>query len=208
MWCVTESTVFCWTALMNATLMPIREQVFQSFLGQEQIFHVNTLVAEAVFLFYLATLLLHGLSVLHAVRSITRLDDTRGKKQVWRLHVRNWGLWEAIVLHRRKYFWHCRGFSTPPAVIRRPHSDSAPGELRLNLTPRYAPARLLRNICKLLSTAQLVHNFLLLKSRCFWSVNNFIFAQFLLTWYCVRGWHKIKLNPMREMLHLRNSGNC
>ena len=32
-------------------------------------------------------------------RGITRLDGARGKKQVWRPHVRTWGLSEANVLH-------------------------------------------------------------------------------------------------------------
>jgi len=64
-------------------------------------------------------------------RDVTRLDGARGKKQVWRPHVRTWwGLSEANVLHWRKYLWHCWDFSAPPAVIWRPHSDSAPGELR------------------------------------------------------------------------------
>ena len=35
---------------------------------------------------------------------------------------------EANVLYWRKYLQHCWGFSAPFAVIRRPHSDSAPGE--------------------------------------------------------------------------------
>jgi len=39
-------------------------------------------------------------------------DGARGKEQVWRAHV----------LHWRKYLWRCWDF-------RRPHSDSAPGEL-------------------------------------------------------------------------------
>ena len=48
---------------------------------------------------------------------------------VWRPHVRAWNLSEANVLYWRKYLWHWLDFSSPPAVIRRPHSDSAPGEL-------------------------------------------------------------------------------
>ena len=64
-----------------------------------------------------------------AIRGVTRYDGPRGKKQIWRHHVRTWGLSEANVLHWRKYLWHCWYFSGPPAVIRRPHSDSAPWEL-------------------------------------------------------------------------------
>jgi len=36
---------------------------------------------------------------------------------------------EANALYWRKYLPHCWGFSAPPVVIRRPHSDSAPGKL-------------------------------------------------------------------------------
>jgi len=50
-------------------------------------------------------------------------------KQVWRPDIRTWGLSEANVEYWRKYLWHCWDFSAPPAVIRRPRSDSAPGEL-------------------------------------------------------------------------------
>ena len=50
-------------------------------------------------------------------RGVTRLDGARGKKQVWRLHVRIWGLSEANVLYWRKYLWHCWDFSAPPTVI-------------------------------------------------------------------------------------------
>ena len=59
----------------------------------------------------------------------TRLDGAWGEKQVWRPHVRIWGLSEANALHWRKYLWHCWEFSTRPTVIWRPHSDSAPKEL-------------------------------------------------------------------------------
>ena len=60
-------------------------------------------------------------------RGITSLDGARGKKQVWRPCVQTWGLPEANVLHWRscdivRTFRH-------PAVIRRPPSDSASGEL-------------------------------------------------------------------------------
>jgi len=40
--------------------------------------------------------------------------------QVWRPHVRNWGIPEANALHWRKYLWHCLDFSALPAVIWRP----------------------------------------------------------------------------------------
>ena len=39
-----------------------------------------------------------------AGRGVTRLYGARGKKRVWRHHVRTWGLSEANVLHWRKYF--------------------------------------------------------------------------------------------------------
>ena len=68
-------------------------------------------------------------------RGVTRLDDARWKKQVWRTHVQTWGLSEAHFLYWA-LLWHCWDFSRPsavirrlPAVIRLPHSDSAPGEL-------------------------------------------------------------------------------
>ena len=66
-------------------------------------------------------------SIWITVRGVTRLDGARGKKQVWRPHVRTWGLSEANVLH----------WSTCDIVrtFRRPHSDSAHGEL-CPLTPR------------------------------------------------------------------------
>jgi len=35
-------------------------------------------------------------------RGATRLDGVRGKMQVWRPHVRTWGLSEANVLYWRK----------------------------------------------------------------------------------------------------------
>jgi len=55
------------------------------------------------------------------VRGATTLDGSRDKKQVWRPHVRTWGLSEANVLH-----WNsCDIVGT----FRRTHSGSAPGEL-------------------------------------------------------------------------------
>jgi len=38
-------------------------------------------------------------SIWITVRGVTRLDGARGKKEVWRPHVRTWGLSEANVLH-------------------------------------------------------------------------------------------------------------
>jgi len=58
-------------------------------------------------------------------------------------------------------------FLRPPHLFDDPVVIRRPGNCASICPPRYAPARLIRNICKLLSTAQLVHNFLLLKSRCF-----------------------------------------
>ena len=60
-----------------------------------------------------------------ARRSVTRLDGARGKEQIWRPHVRTWGLSEANVLYWWKYLWHCMEFL-------------APGDL---FPPRYAPGR-------------------------------------------------------------------
>ena len=58
---------------------------------------------------------------------VTKLDGARGKKQVWRPYVWTWGLSEANALYWRS----CDIVRTfrRPAVIRRPHSASAPGEL-------------------------------------------------------------------------------
>ena len=75
-----------------------------------------------------------------------RLDGARVKMQVWRPHVRNWGLLEANLLYWRKYLWHCWDFSAPPTVIWCPHSDSASGELRHPCTPRYARGYYTRDI--------------------------------------------------------------
>ena len=51
--------------------------------------------------------------VCHVHRGVTRLDGARGKKQVWRPHVRNWGLSEANLLFWRKYLRHYWDFSAP-----------------------------------------------------------------------------------------------
>ena len=58
--------------------------------------------------------------LLDGLRGVTRLDGARGKKQVWRPHVRTWDLSETNVLYWRKYLWNCWDFSASPAVIRRP----------------------------------------------------------------------------------------
>jgi len=73
-------------------------------------------------------------------RGVTRLDGARDKKQVWRRHVRNWGLSETNVLHWRKPLWHCLDFSALPAVIWLLHGDSTPGELRPRPL-RYVPGQ-------------------------------------------------------------------
>jgi len=43
----------------------------------------------------------------HNQGCVARLDGARGKKRVWRPHVRTWGLSEFNVLYWRKYWWHC-----------------------------------------------------------------------------------------------------
>jgi len=72
-------------------------------------------------------------------RGVTRLDGARAKSrfgapmlepEVFR--------WENV-LYWRKSLWHCWDFSAHPAVVRRPHSDSAPGELCPLCPPSYAP---------------------------------------------------------------------
>ena len=93
-------------------------------------------------------------------RGVTRLDGAQDKKQirrppgrtgaskveVWRPYGQIWVLSKANLLYWRKYLWHCWDFSAPPAVIRRapaviqrPHSELAPGELGHPCPPRYAP---------------------------------------------------------------------
>jgi len=52
-------------------------------------------------------LLIFPLDVSHTDRSVTRLDGTRGKKQVWQSYLRTCGLSEANVLYWRNYLWHC-----------------------------------------------------------------------------------------------------
>jgi len=44
-----------------------------------------------------------------ATRGVPRLDGTRGKKQVWRPHVRTHGLLGPNVVYWRKYFRRCNG---------------------------------------------------------------------------------------------------
>jgi len=46
-----------------------------------------------------------------APRSVTRLDDVWGKKQVWRSCVRTWCLSKANVLHWIMHLWHFWDFS-------------------------------------------------------------------------------------------------
>ena len=77
---------------------------------------------------------------------VARLDGARGKKQVWRPHVRTWGLSEEDIQYWRKYLWHCWDFSASPVVIRFPpqlFGNSTvirrPGSC-FPLPPRYVPA--------------------------------------------------------------------
>ena len=84
------------------------------------------------------------------MQGVTRLDGARGKKQVWRPHVRSWGLLEANVLHWRKYLWHCwdvlehtAAIRRPPAVIWCHHNDSAPANCAPLAPLRYAPGCML-----------------------------------------------------------------
>ena len=60
--------------------------------------------------------------VKHRIRAVTRFDGARGKKQVWRPHVRTWDLSEANILYWRQYLWHCWVLSAPLAsrLRRRP----------------------------------------------------------------------------------------
>ena len=46
-------------------------------------------------------------------RGVTRLDGARGIKQVWRPHVRTWGLSEANLLYWRNYLQPFCNFSAP-----------------------------------------------------------------------------------------------
>ena len=69
----------------------------------------------------------------HTVRGATRLDGARGKKQVWRPHVRNWDLSEVNVLYWRKYLWHCWDLLAPP------HSPVAMGAFGGLSPPNKAP---------------------------------------------------------------------
>jgi len=97
-------------------------------------------------------------SCYHEIKGVTRLDGAWGKKQVWRpcgrtgaLMVEVWrprgGTWtlsKANLLYWGKYLWHCWDFlATPavirlPAVIQRPHSELAPGQL-CPLSPSLRP---------------------------------------------------------------------
>ena len=81
-------------------------------------------------------------------RDVTRLDGTRGKKQVWIPHVRTWGPSEANVLYWRKYLWHCWAFSGAPMVIRRPRNCPP-------LSPHYAPAPCIHKLQSCINIAPL-----------------------------------------------------
>ena len=75
-------------------------------------------------------------------RGVSRLDGARGKKQVWRPHVRIWGLHEVNVLYWRKYCDIVGTFSgTPqsfgaPIALRRPGNCSPLPPLVTPLEPR------------------------------------------------------------------------
>jgi len=80
-------------------------------------------------------------------RGVTRLDGARDKNQVWRPHVRNWGLSEANVLHWRNYLWHCWDVLASTAAIWRTSSKFGapivtrrPGNCAPLAPPRYALA--------------------------------------------------------------------
>jgi len=60
---------------------------------------------------------LKGLCDMYIPRGVTRLGGVRGKKQVWRPHVRTWGLSEANVLKKV--------FATLVGLFGTPRSDSA-----------------------------------------------------------------------------------
>jgi len=64
---------------------------------------------------------------------VTRLDGARGKKQIWRPHVRTWDLSELNVLYWTKYTCDIVG------TFWRPRNDSAPGELRSPFPPSLRP---------------------------------------------------------------------
>jgi len=76
-----------------------------------------------------------------ALRGVISLDGTRGKKQVWRPHVR-------IEVFRKQTYYTEKSTAHGShlallAVTRRPHSDLAPGKL---CPPRYAPGRITNGI--------------------------------------------------------------
>jgi len=73
-------------------------------------------------------------------RSVTRLDSTRRKKQVWRPHVRTWGLSEANVLYWKSTCDIVGTFRRPrqsfsASIVIRCRGNSAP------LPPRYTHGR-------------------------------------------------------------------
>jgi len=66
---------------------------------------------------------------------VTRLDGTRGKKQVWRPHVRTWTLLEANSLYWRKYLWHFGTFRRPQQWFGAPYWLGARGITPPFVTP-------------------------------------------------------------------------
>ena len=71
-------------------------------------------------------------------RGVTRSDGALGKKQVWRPHVRTWGLSEANVLYWRMRLWHCWVFMAPPTANWRPIEIRRPGNC-VPLVPLVTP---------------------------------------------------------------------
>ena len=70
-------------------------------------------------------------------RGVTRLDGAQGKKQVWPCsNLKSFGS-KCTVL--KKVFVTLLGLYGAPAVIWRPHIDTAPGELCPPCPPRYVP---------------------------------------------------------------------
>jgi len=74
-------------------------------------------------------------------RGVTRLDGARGKKQVWRPHVRTWRLkhtvLKKVLVTLLGLFGALCSHSVHPSVSA-PHSDLAPGEL-CPLSPLVTP---------------------------------------------------------------------
>ena len=72
-------------------------------------------------------------------RGETKLNGARGKKQVCRPCIRNWGLSEAYVLNWRKYLRHCWDFLAPPQPLGAPIVTWRRGIAPLLLPSQYTP---------------------------------------------------------------------